>query len=567
MKEALRGTKGILLAFAAVWGILAAWMIPRVFGPLILPDEYGYWAQAAAFAGLDWREVTSRCSYYSFGYGLFMFPFMKLIEDPVTLYRLFIGLNYFLIIAGIFLLFLVLCRSFGMKEKKLLALISGVTMCYAAYVTYAQTTMTETLLTFLYLLLAVCFFRWQEKPDLKSSLCVFAVTGYMYLVHMRTISILLATAFCMVLLMTAKQEKRRRLKSCVLILLFLCIFLLFATGVKEVLIEGVAAEDYRSRTSGNDYAGQLGKLKELFSLKGILLCIAGVMGKVFYLGCASFGLYFWGIAFLIQKVRAGFRAKKNGLFWLWLLMTHAGALGVTTIYCLNPGRLDGVIYGRYHENTLPVILALGILQVIQTQKTSRRIRVLLIVQSLLFFVIYSFLGSETALYMNRPHITGIFYAAQLADNYVKRMLVYAYGFGCAGGVLLMLTAKLKGRKGRLVPVFCACALWCAASFFPVGYMVLPGAAAQKEDVEALRQVREMARDGGREVCYLYDGSDRGIFLAQFMLKESALHLISEEAVSADVSGIVIAGKSGGALESLGQQYKNRITTAHYAIYY
>lgn len=84
----------ILVGFLCLWlflgGIAAGW----VCVPVILPDEFGYWAQAANMAGMDWKEIVSHHSWYSFGYGILMLPFVKLLSNPIAAYRVVTGINF-----------------------------------------------------------------------------------------------------------------------------------------------------------------------------------------------------------------------------------------------------------------------------------------------------------------------------------------------------------------------------------------------------------------------------------------------------------------------------------------
>lgn len=564
---------GVFIGVAAFWICFAAFVLPKVYGPVILPDEFGYWAQAAEMAGYDWHDVSTKCSYYSFGYGIVMFPLLKLINNPVLLYRLFVGGNFLLLVLCSLLLYEILKKKIC-NGKKLLAVISGVTMLYAAYGTYAQTTMSETLLVFLYLLVAWQFMQWLKKTTMCRGFLLLATAGYMYLVHMRNISILLITMFCMVIV-CFEREKKGGWKTNLLFLFALVIFLIVAGYAKNMLINRAGTEGYRALASANDYAGQLGKIKVLFSLKGIVLFLSGIAGKLFYLGCASFGLYYWGIAFLIKKLWAGFQSlrkkevqNKDVWFYAWILLTHVGALLITVVFCLDGDRLDGILYGRYHENTLPIILALGMVEIISLLQIKNRIRIFLFMQSICFFAVYMLVGLGNAPYMNRPSVTGIIYAAQLADNYTNRMLLYAYLVSMAGGILILLTNALQGVKGKICLLTVVSLLWLATMFFSTRYMSLSNIASQKADAEALSQVRQILCREGRTAFYLYRGSDMNIYYVQYLLRDYSLVLGEEEDLKQGYSDSVIFIKRGDeAGDILKEHYENRILAARFEVYY
>ncbi len=243
-REGDRSSAYILSGFAAIWICIALATLPKIYGPVILPDEFGYWAQAAAMAGFDWTEVVGQFSWYSYGYGLVMFPFLKFISDPVVMYRCMIGINFCLMWAGSLLLYKTAAKIFSAVESWKLALVSGSSMLYVSCVTYAQTTMTEALLTFLYLLLGYGMLCWFEKPGLQRSILPILTAGYMYMVHLRTIGIVLGTAVCMVFGILFRNKSSAGWKRAFRIILVLCgiAALCCAAGlVKGTLIDRVSS--------------------------------------------------------------------------------------------------------------------------------------------------------------------------------------------------------------------------------------------------------------------------------------------------------------------------------------
>ena len=579
----------ILGGFLCLWAILAAVAVREACGPLILPDEFGYWAQAANMAGMDWHEVVSKYSWYSFGYGFLMLPFMKLVPNPIAAYRVLTGINFLLLGISPLLIYKVLSRICKGQDKKKLALISGAAILYVSYLTYAQTTMTESLLTFLYVLLAYGLCRWFAKKSLGNLVLILFAAGYMYTVHMRTIGILLATVslLCLSAFWDGRKETRKKIVWTAFIVVCIALIVVLQNIGKTRLIDSVGSESYRAITQGNDYAGQWGKICFLFSLRGAGYFCAGLFGKIFYLGCATFGLYYWGMAYLFQRAKELFLClkkkeahEKESWLCFWFLLSHVAALLITAVYCMQTNRLDGILYGRYHENTLPFIIAFGILILLLQPKTKIRALWLIGLSSTGFFFVYMLLGTGQIVYTNRHSITGVLYARALADFYDSRTILYAYFGAVLGGVLLIGLSALKGawQQWLLAGVM---GMQLAVAIFSIHFLIQPANENQREDMEGIWQAKQLADNRNVEkFCYLYRGATKDICTVQYALWDTSLHLVSEEALWDILSDsasealmetekeVFVVVPAGDALtERLSLYYTGVIRTPNYEIYF
>ena len=579
----------ILTGFLCLWAILAVNAVRTACGPLILPDEFGYWAQAANMAGMDWREVVSKYSWYSFGYGFLMLPIMKLVPNPIAAYRVLTGINFLLLGISPLLIYQILSHICREQDKKKLAVISGAAMLYVSYLTYAHTTMTESLLTFLYVLLAYGLYRWFAEKSVGNFVIVLLTAGYMYMVHMRTIGILLATAFlmCLSAFGDGQQKKGKKAFRIAAVIVGITLVLLLQNMGKAGLINSVGSETYTALTKGNDYAGQWGKIRFLFSVKGIGYFLAGFFGKIFYLGCATFGVYYWGMAYLFQKakellvcLRQKDAYQKESWLYFWLLLSHIAALLITAVYCMRTNRLDGILYGRYHENTLPFIIAFGIVALLAQLKVKKRILWLIGLSSAGFFFIYMLLGTGQIVYTNRHSITGILYALAFADFYDSKTILYAYFGAVLGGMLLLGLSALKGARQRWL-LAGMIGLQLAIAAFSVNFLICPANENQREDVEGIWQAKQTADEKSvEEFCYLYRAATKDICTVQYTLWDTPLHLTSEEELldmllepaseklkktEKEVFVVVPAGDE--LAERLSLYYTGVIRTPHYEIYF
>lgn len=579
----------ILAGFLCLWMALAVGAVREACGPLILPDEFGYWAQAANMAGMDWHEAVSKYSWYSFGYGFLMLPFMKLVPSPIAAYRMMTGINFLLLGISPLFVYQTLSRICRGQNKKRLAAVSGAAMLYVSYLTYAHTTMSESLLTFLYVLLAYGLCRWIARKSVGNLVFVLFTAGYMYTVHMRTIGILLATLVLLCLSAFWDGQKKAGKKIVWITFVAICFVLIVVLQniEKTRLISSVGSETYSVMTRGNDYAGQWSKVRLLFSLKGAGYFFAGLFGKVFYLGCSTFGLYYWGMAYLFKRTkelllclkRKEVYAKESWLCF-WFLLSHGAALLITAVYCMRTSRLDGILYGRYHENTLPFIMAFGIAALLIKPKVKKRILGLIGLSSIGFFFVYILLGTGQIVYTNRHSITGILYALAIADFYDSRTILYAYFGAVLGGGLLIGLSTLKGiwQRWLLAGVI---GLQLAVAAFSIHFLIRPASENQREDMEGIWQAKQLAdKRNVEKFCYLYRGAAKDICTVQYTLWDISLHLVSEEELS-DIlpdsapeafketeEGVFVVVPAGDEwAERISLYYTEVIRTPHYEIYF
>ena len=559
---------GVQAGFLLLCVCLAALVLPGIYSPQILPDEYGYWAWAADFAGRDWSGVSGTCSYYAFGYGILLMPLFALISDPVWLYRTAVFLNFVFLYAGFLLLFYLL-KSGPLKGRKALAAgAAGTVMCYTAYLTYAQTTLTEELLTFLYLLLAVLLYRYLQNAQegnrqghlMLIGACALLTAGYMYLVHNRTIGILLVTVLFLPAV-SFGRDRRTGLAVLILALSFAAVFWYLGTAGLNAHVAEIGTQEYGELANISSYAGQIQKLALLFSFRGIGQLLAGLTGKLFYLGVASFGLYYWGIAFLVK----GFWKKKDP-FFLWLLLSHGSALAISCIFHLDTDRVDGLLYGRYHENTLPVILACGILALFQIKKPKKYCLLLLslLTAQILCLILAVQFGHYP--YMNRGSMTGMTAAYVWAKGYDTITLLYGWLYGGLGGCALLFLTRFRKKTGLLLA---AAVFWLFLTGWNTRYTVLNLVEYQREEAEFAARIRELAGEGKDNIVCFDADIGKESFALQYLLKDYTLRLEDaadeEKWKEADII-ITVSGSDGEAAMAGREEWEKRPALSVFTTY-
>ena len=377
--------------------------ITRVYGFTLFPDEFGYWSSAAAAAGYDWSKVTAYGSYYSFGYSLFLTPILWLGQNAVWTYRIALFVNVLLLAATFVLLQGIVGRLIPHSTPAQRVLGTGVALCYPTWLLYMNMTMTEILLVFCFVLECRLLLAYMERPTFGRFVMAGISAVYMYTVHMRSLPVLCACVGCMLLSGMERfwghkkghekknrshleeeestpgesmhpmigrahvtdlstHQKRSGIMQALKLLAAVCVVgavFLLADYLKDVTQALVYGKTDVSRLSVNDYSGQLSKIKTLFTWRGISELIISLLGKVYYLSFASFGLFFAGVWFFIKKLTEKKADCHVRMFSLFVLLATVGEILVCAVYTRGYGRIDGLCYGRYDELVLPILMAFG----------------------------------------------------------------------------------------------------------------------------------------------------------------------------------------------------------------
>lgn len=327
--------------------------------PYVLGDELGYWTSAAYFSGRDWSGIASINGYFSFGYGLLLMP-LFLLKDPVMMYRGGILMNAFFLLSS----FLLACHAgeilFSKIKKEIIVIFAFITSIYPSYLGYVQTNMAECLLlclswVTLNLLLSI------EKKDTWANIILFSfAAGYAYMVHMRMLALVVSGITYLIYLYYKQKISKRKLWTAVVIILAL-------VGLTHIVKELLTSQAYSegSLVGSNDYTGQLTKIKYIFSIEGMKDFIISILGKIFYLGIATYTIFFWGIKSIAKKVLRVWKkeaSEKGYNIYVYLAVLLVCTLGISSVFMVWSTRVDVLIYGRYNEHILGIYLLIGLFE-------------------------------------------------------------------------------------------------------------------------------------------------------------------------------------------------------------
>ena len=545
--------------------------VSHIWGMCIYPDEFGYWSTAARMAGWDWSQITSLGSYYSFGYSILLYPILMLTSDSVAAYRLAVMLNAVLMCVASFLLQKMGEELFPNRSEMYRILLSGISVLYPSWIFYMQTTMTEAILAFMVILVGYLFLKLLEKPGVINAILLSLAVGYTYTLHMRAVGLVIACI--LTVLIWGILEKKSRKSTLVVIL---CIILVFfcAYSIKEVVQENIYSGS--GLLEVNDYGGQVGKIKSLFSSQGIKSILLLVAGKTLYLNLASGGLVLWGIwrniknSFqLLQEIRKRKPITSQYLFSLYLVLLFLGELGINCIYTIKSVTLDNLLYGRYIEFIAPIYVFWGGICIGEEFLKKRHLSKILLPYMISFLALV--LGVWNTL---EGYIRGVHSA--ILNIFIQRdklnPLFFVVTIGSLGLLYLFVTSFLLrfvvAKKGRELVLMFFIILNLLLGISNSSCIIYTGNDNIRMDLTLLNLMEDRIASED-EVMFLVEGENQWIAFLQMQLRDEKIQALKPEELKNLVAEdtILFTYWDSKYLEELDKIYEQKVMGDLYYLYY
>ncbi len=554
--------------------------IVKLYGFSIFPDEFSYWAYAAEAAGHEWSDVISLGSFYSYGYSMVLFPIFYFCQSSLTAYRVAVALNFILI--G--LLYLILCRiSAGMTADKTenCQMYAAIAVFYPALIFYAQTTMAETLLALGYLLLAMLLGRYLRRRRYTDLILIFLLNFYMYLVHMRTIGTLAVSTgvlICYEILCKRKTKveqaaQTREIRKRIALMLFGAVL---AVGAVYLLNQKVTQNLYHDLDSElyeiNTYEGQLQKLTYIFSKEGLIAFLAGFCGKILYLGIGTYGTAYWGMLYLARNI---FGKEKGEKFYIsiFLLSATLAQISISTVYNVIPEGCDSITYGRYQDYVTPILIVLGIKEIVQRVRYWKRYLAFtgLLLSALLVIIVT---------YIDRLGLTGMkgYFMAGMSYFELRQFRpVLFYGISFLTSIFCMgiFTAiLLQYSKRRHSYILCLCIVVQLLAAMRLGKNYLyPFNELAYQDIKLAEKIEGLMSEEKYDsfITYIDCNAISAIGLIQFTMRNTEIKTLSECGCGLqdgiDENSIVLLGADTPIQEELERVYDREIISGHFVLIY
>lgn len=521
----------LILILLIIFGIFQ-YGINKICGFTLVPDEFGYWSSAARTVGYDWSPVASLGSYYSFGYSFLLVPILKLFQNGVAAYRAAVFLNMLLMCAGVVLMQEILKRMFPEIDKAKRALISGAAVLYPSWIFYMQMTMAEALLMFLFVLIAWLFVCLIQKTKVTIAAALAVALIYIYCVHMRTVGVLIACVITLFLWMVSEHPD---IKAVITFWGVLLLFILLAVVMKQNTITEVFANADAQTLSVNDYGNQWEKIRQIFTTHGIGQFAREVMAKVFYLGLASFGIFYWGIGFTVKKVvslaKKLFRKEKgNGVEWtaLFLLLSITGEVLIGSIFMFKSKLIDTLIYGRYDEFVAPVFILIGIAAMSRSRWLFRGTLLMGTGTGLFIPVIINLIEKRNLEGIRGYMVAGISYLLREEELNVylffRDTWILCFGVMILCALFVWLSGKNKNTAWILSGII---VIEIAAGLQISSHYTYPVNSSNFMDLSIAEAIEDKGRSGN-SVLYLDEGKPEYIDFIQMQLGEKTIEVIGKE---------------------------------------
>lgn len=416
-------------------------------------DEVGYWGIAAQMAGYDWEDIMSSLPYYSFGYSFLLVPMFwlhRLGLGMAACYKVAIALNVVMLDLA-FLLALKVAEKWAPKVNRYYRVLCvlAVTL-YPNNIKQSNSAWTEIYIYFLFwgiLALAIKVFEEEKIFDVIS---LVLISFYLFTVHMRMIAVPIAVILVIGLWFFGNRRvsKRKKIKVG---LAAAGVFLLALIGVLAVMAV-IQNNIYNIQGSGagavNTLANSIANITSFFHLDRFKDLMLGFLGKLYYQGIASYLFSFVGMGILFRRVYIGYKKKKENpqgkivytqyYFSILVLLAAIGSFMVSAIFMSDSfvegipksPRADRVIYGRYTEFLVSVLMLVAILYLGQIKNYGKLIMFSIICMAITSFAvqyqwdIISFYheitggGGENIIdrYFQEDYHNAAFYAAGIATG-------------------------------------------------------------------------------------------------------------------------------------------------------
>lgn len=351
---------------------LRLFYITRTTGPFIYADELGYWSHAAHMTGHTWAGVMNGVSWYSFGYSFWLALTFLFSDRMIVMYRIAIILNVMMNL-GIYLLAFQIIRKLAREQEIITSgLIAFAATCFPTYIFYSYTTMCETALA-----LAIWFLFYEtvsleEKPRWWKGALLGITAGYTYMVHNRSLTVVLAVGVCLILLEFRHKIDWKIMVSFAVSLLVAFLFYAFVKDYLESVIvqNQVVAETQTAieRGTANTYGKMWQRLLSIFKAENIIRPFLSLMGQMWQCLSSTYLLAGLGAVYAVRQLGKNVKDGQNISIYAYPVLALLFSVGLTSVAALGPRlgttgrvRIDAAFYGRYNECYFPLLIMMALL--------------------------------------------------------------------------------------------------------------------------------------------------------------------------------------------------------------
>lgn len=552
---------------------IASYQICHITGPTLYPDEFGYWANAAGWLSFDWADTVALQSYYSFGYSIVLFPILKFFDNPFLAYRMAVLVNVLFVYLHAVLLWNIAWewkkKEEGVKAEEPSYWYCLLAVFYPSVLFYMQETMTESLLSLLLVLLVWLLLRFMATGGMRYGILFILIIVYLHFVHMRTIGVLIAGIASLCYGIFQKKRKDSSIVKTMTGILALIALLVTLMVIGNLIKDLIQTEFYREANQSlirlNDYSGRIEGLKVLLTGNGLRNLLISCIGKLFYLGIATLGSFYFGIWYLWK------RCKKDPVS-LFLLLSVLFTFGLIAASMMGSTRGDVYIYGRYNEFLIPVIIYLGLHEMSKNRYIFVITIAAIVLQGITAWLLVREMAGLDPVWFQGYFVIGISYVLQDRMPAISDYILYPF---VAGSIAMLLFSLIMGIFIRRKKV-----LICYIGLFVILFVYTALSAGNKylydhsydtgEDMVMVEQIKSMMNPDDT-VLFIYSENDAlYVDIIQFCLREKSLVIVQEDEIqqfeNKDKAEFVLTYRNNKCEEWLNKNYQTVTSTYHFNLY-
>ncbi len=521
--------------------------------PYIYNDEFGYWASAARFYGLDWSAIFSDTPYYSYGYGLILTLLLFIVGSTSAAYKAAVVLN------GIWLALTFIFLNESAKilypkcRKELLMVIAFVATLFSGNVVEANYTWPETFLFCLFCCVFYVLLSVLQRASCLKMLGLSLMTAYIYFVHQRTLGIVLAITIVVLLMLFMKKIT---LKHVICYVLPLILLFLIGNQIKSFVINEVWNNS--GSVARNDFSGVSRKIKLIFEHQGLKKLILALLGKMYYVFASNFFLVPFSACIMVQWVYSAIRKKQqtvNCVAGVFLLLALLFSLGINSVYMITPANVTHIVYGRYIDNVVGPFVLIGLLSLFDYKINWFKNVCIIGVFAFLSYAVHYNLQEYDLYHQAAINNAGIAYMVDNGHIELVKGFVFVVGVWFA----ILLIKKLITKK---VLAITSVSVFLLAVFLAVGQKTynkfeMDWSEASQSSMYHAQMIRDLSNEYGDLEIYAIlnvQGDFPGIYSGngiQFLLQDQKIqyvHIDDVESQHWPDNAVILSHNSLGELE-------------------
>lgn len=365
-----------------------------------LSDEALYLWNASFFTGQSWNNIASIPAYSGFGYSIFfIIPFLLFkTGDSIISFAYIMNIVFIILLYIVIILILIRINT----KNKWNAVISYISCSTAFLHTNALKVLPEVLLSLLFALIIYLLLEIYNKEKLIHYIFLAICMSYSYFVHIRVaVPIIVAVFFCLFVTFTSRKKE-----NIYKFIVFICLFLFSVISLYCIKNDILRYKmTLVSTNTENEIANVITK-KYLVDRVYWLLnektknYLLGFVTKLIYSIYATCGLLIIVLCYCIKIVRMlvdskiSKKDKTNDVIYVYVAISALAILFAQTINGLGLDDVRTIIYGRYYEYIFPIVIALGLVSVMNQKiiLNYRQCSLVIIIACLFVIAVYEWLN-------------------------------------------------------------------------------------------------------------------------------------------------------------------------------